>query len=356
MVPAVFPPTTVTQPTVSFELFPPRRPELDEVIWQRVLRMAAAGPDFFSVTYGASGTSRLASAELVRRLITEAGVRPIAHLTCVGATRDELAGMVRSLLDAGVRDFLALRGDPPVGEQVWRPTAGGLDRASDLVALIREIQAEHLGRPCETGRSTTEPPSVVALDLGARAADSVSVSVATYPSGAAHGRTAELAALREKQDAGADFAITQVFYDAEAYASLVADARDVGIELPILPGIIPMTDARRLQRLAGLSGVEVPRSLQALLSVEDDAERLRRGIDATVALIDRVLAVGAPGIHLYTFNQDRPALDVVEHLRDRGLRNPALSRAQPGCAAMPTGSAPLPRATPGATVLSPVAR
>jgi len=325
-------------PTVSFELYPPRRAELVETVWQRVLRMADAGPDFFSVTYGASGSSRTASAELVHRLLAETGVPPIAHLTCVGATREELADRVRGLLDAGVRDFLALRGDPPAGETEWVPCAGGLSRASDLVRLIREVEYERLGAPRpDGGRETTaEPPSVVAQDLGIAPADVVSVAVAAYPAGASHTREAELAALHEKQDSGADFAITQVFFDPAAYASLVVDAREAGIHIPILPGVIPMTDPGRLHRLAELTGVPVPPSLDALLAVEDDAERVRRGIDATLTLIDGVLTAGAPGLHLYTFNQDRPALDVLEHLRASGLRNPAIARPE---AALPAAAA-----------------
>ncbi|WP_193312804.1 methylenetetrahydrofolate reductase [Georgenia subflava] len=315
-----------THPTVSFELFPPRRPELDETIWQRVLRMAEAGPDFFSVTYGASGSSRSASAELVRRVLAETAVPPIAHLTCVGATREELADHVRTLLDHGVRDFLALRGDPPAGQRDWAPPEGGLSRSSELVALIRDVETERLGAASPDGgrEATSEPPSVVAQELGVSPADVVSVAVAAYPAGRSHTREAELAALREKQDAGADFAITQVFFDAEAYASLVTDARAVGVHIPILPGIIPLTDRGRLHRLSDLTGVPVPTTIDALLAVDDEAERLRRGIDATLALIDRVLAVGAPGLHLYTFNHDRPALDVLDHLRARGIRNPAI--------------------------------
>jgi methylenetetrahydrofolate reductase (NADPH) len=312
--------STATHPTVSFELFPPRRPELDEAVWQRVLRMAEAGPDFFSVTYSTPEAARAASAELLRRLLAETRIPPIAHLTCVAATREQIAARVRRLLDAGVRDFLALRGDPPPGETTWCPPPGGLSRSSELVALIREVEAE-----CrEAGGLRPAAPSVVAQELGVSPADAVSVAVAAYPSGQSHTRTSEIAALREKQDAGADFAITQVFYDAEAYASLVADGRAAGVHIPVLPGILPLTDRRRLHRLEELSDVPVPVTLDALLDTDDDAERLRRGIDATLALIDRVLAVGAPGMHLYTFNRDRPALDVIEHLRARGIRNPAL--------------------------------
>ncbi|WP_341359782.1 methylenetetrahydrofolate reductase [Georgenia sp. M64] len=317
-----------TRPTVSFELYPPRRPELGEVVWQRILRLAEAAPDFFSVTYGASGSSRDASERLVRRILDETGVPVIAHLTCVGTTREELGALVRRLLGLGVRDFLALRGDPPAGQSVWAPAAGGLARSSELVGLIRQVEAEELGAPrADGGREagvTAAGPSPVARELGVDPADVVSVAVAAYPCGRSHTREAELAALREKQAAGADFAITQVFYDVDSYASLVADARAAGVLIPILPGIIPLTDPGRLARLGELTGVDVPPALTALLAVDDEAERLRRGVAATVDLVEGALAAGAPGLHLYTFNRDRPALDVLEALRERGVNNPAL--------------------------------
>jgi methylenetetrahydrofolate reductase (NADPH) len=273
--------------------------------------MADAGPDFFTVTYGASGSARASSDGIVHRLLAETDVPVVAHLTCVGATRAELAARVRSLLDAGVRDFLALRGDPPAGQTRWVPDPGGVAGSADLVRLIREVQA-------------AQP-----------AAGRVTVAVAAYPAGRNSG-AGEIAALLEKQKAGADYAITQVFYDAEDYASLVRDARAAGVTLPIVPGILPMTERRRLARLEELTSVAVPLSLDALLDVRDDAVRLRRGIDATLALIDRVLAVGAPGLHLYTFNRDFPALDVLAHLRARGVLNPALV----GSGATPASAAP----------------
>ena len=297
-------------PTVSFELFPPRGTESDDAVWARISRMAEAGPDFFTVTYGASGSARASSDGIVHRLLAETDVPVVAHLTCAGATRGELAARVRSLLDAGVRDFLALRGDPPAGQTEWVAAPGGVAGSVALVRLIREVQSAHPDAP------------------------DVTVAVAAYPSGRNSG-PGEIAALLEKQAAGADYAVTQVFYDAEDYATLVRDARAAGITLPIVPGILPMTERRRLARLEELTGVPVPLSLDALLDVRDDAVRLRRGLDATLALIDRVLAVGAPGLHLYTFNRDRPALDVLAHLRARGVLNPALvsSGATPASAA-----------------------
>lgn len=281
------------RPTVSFELYPPRTPAGAAAAWETVERLADAAPDFFSVTYGASGSSRDASREVVRRILAETTVTPIAHLTCVDATREELRRLVGELVDEGVRDFLALRGDPPAGQPRWVPQPGGLNRASELVALIREVEQERLGG---TG---------------------LSIAVAAYPAGASHTRAQDVASLVEKQEAGADFAITQVFYDASAYVDLVVEARAAAVHLPVVAGIIPMTDPRRLARLAELTGVPVPAALveQLTAAVDDDDERHRVGVAATVRLVEEVVAAGAPGLHVFTFNQHRPALDVVERLR-----------------------------------------
>ncbi len=281
------------RPTVSFELYPPRTPAREAAVWDSVERLAASGADFFSVTYGASGSSRGASRALVRRILTETTVAPIAHLTCVGATREELAQLVGELIDDGVRDFLALRGDPPAGATTWVPQPGGLNRASELVALIRQVERERLG-----------------------SAGGLSVAVAAYPAGSAYSREQDVAALLEKQAAGADFAITQVFYDVAAYVALVEQARAAGVALPVVAGLIPATDPARLVRLAELTGVPAPDQLLTdLAAAADDDERHRIGIEATVRLVEDVVAAGAPGLHLYTFNQHRPALDVVERLR-----------------------------------------
>jgi len=278
------------RPTVSFELYPPRTPAGAAAAWETVERLTAAGPDFFSVTYGASGSARDASREVVRRILTRTPVTPIAHLTCVGATREELRGLVGELVDDGVRDFLALRGDPPEGHPPAVP--GGLSRSSELVALIRDVERERLG------------------------GHGLSVAVAAYPAGTSHTRAQDVAALLEKQEAGADYAITQVFYDPAAYADLVSEARAAGVHLPVVAGIIPLTEPRRLTRLADLTGVPVPgHVLDLLASAHDDEERHRLGVEATVRLAEEVLVAGAPGLHVFTFNQHRPALDVVERLR-----------------------------------------
>ncbi len=280
----------VGRPTVSFEIFPPRTPAAVETLWETVQRLGEVAPDYISVTYGASGSTRDSSRELVRRILGETPITAVAHLTCVGATRAEAATLVREFLAEGVQDILALRGDPPKGRSDWEPPTGGLSYASDLVALIREIEAE-----------------------GALP-DPLSISVAAYPGGTASPtRPQDVAALLAKQEAGADFAITQLFYDPAAYAGLVHEARAAGVHIPIVPGILPMTDPGRLTRLAGLTGVTPPADLMArLAATEDTDERHRIGIGATVDLAHAVLDAGAPGLHIYTFNTYRAALDLLE--------------------------------------------
>lgn len=281
-------------PTISFELYPPRRTSAVPAAWECIERLAATGPAFFSVTSGSSPAKRRATRDLIQQIRARTGVPVVAHLTCIGSTRDELIAHVRELLDDGVRDVLALRGDPPA-EGRWEPRPGEPGRAAELVALIREVAAAH-------------------LDPG----DSVSVAVAAYPCGSARSREQELAALAEKAEAGADYAITQLFYEPEAYLDLLTDARAAGIRLPLLPGVIPFTDPGRLRRLADLTGVPVPPRLAELLAVADPAERHRRGVAATVDLAGAVIEAGAPGAHLYTFNRPEPALDVLTGLRARG--------------------------------------
>src|SRR5690625_5189962 len=181
------------RPTVSFELYPPRYPASAAAAWETVERLAAAGPDFFSVTYRASGSARGASREVVRRILAETDVPPIAHLTCVAASREELTHLVGELIDDGVRDLLALRGDPPGGQTGWVTQPAGLNRAAELVALMRLAERARLAR---TG--------------------DVSIAAAASPAGTSHSPGQDVAARRNNQEAGADFAVNQVFYDVAA--------------------------------------------------------------------------------------------------------------------------------------------
>lgn len=300
--PAAPPRAPADRPTLSFELFPPRDIDNAPRTWETVRALEATHPDFVSVTYGASGRTRTTSRALVSRILRETTLTPIAHLTCVGTSRDEVATIVGEFLDEGVRSFLALRGDPPSGAESWQPHPDGLPTAAGLVELLRRIEADRCATsPAQAVRARVKP---------------LSIAVAAFPRGnavAGSTRAQDIQALLDKQRAGADFAITQVFYDADAYLDLVAEARVAGVTIPIIPGLLATTDPARLLRTAELTGVPVPRELLELLgSADDEAERHRRGIRFAADLVAGVLDGGAPGIHLYTFNRHEAALDLLD--------------------------------------------
>lgn len=293
------------QPTISFELMPPRRPEAAPRFWETARRLVAVRPDFVSVTYGAAGTDRATSRAVISRLLEGTPVYPIAHLTCVGASSEDVSEVIGDFLDAGVRSFLALRGDPPVGDPDWSPASDAVASSIELVQLLRTVDAD---------RSAADPAT--ALRTATRP---LSIAVATFPDGnAAAGttRTQEVARLLDKQRAGADFAITQLFYEASSYAEFVDEARAAGVTLPILAGILPMTEPARLARVEELTGVARPARVVAALEAEEDpVARHALGVAYTADLAERVLDAGAPGLHLYTFNKADPALDVLGRLR-----------------------------------------
>ena len=302
-----------TGPSLSLELFPPRPGRHATQTWGALDRLLGAGPDFVSVTYrpafvitgdpsGAPGRAaapaarvrvvreRNPSEDVVAHVLATSAVPLMAHLTCIGYRKASVVEIVRAFLDMGVRRFLALRGDPPRGFAA-DDVVGELAHADDLVRVIREVEADY-------------------FDDGAR---HLQIAVAAYPAAADRGR--EIEVLAAKRAAGADLAITQVFYDVEDYLALARAADRAGVDLPILPGIIPLTDLRRLTRLEALSGVRVPEHLVRTLERSAGARTTAAGIDATLRLAAGVLDGGAPGVHLYTFNRTRPALDLVSQLR-----------------------------------------
>ena len=279
-------------PTLSYEFFPPRSDASADALWKTIALLAETDPDFASITYGASGATRHSSRGVVQRLAIEHTISPLAHLTCVDQSRAEVTGVIEEFMAEGVRDFLALRGDPPDGEPNWRQHPDGLMYAYQLVELIREVARTH-------------------------GIDNVSVGVTAFP--VAHAseqwRQQGLDVLKAKQDAGADFAVTQVFYDAEQWRALDRDAKAEGIGLPILPGIIPLLNAARANRLAQLTGVAAPAALVTALDTAADADVARVvGVTAAADLANELLESGAPGVHVYTFNKHEAALALVERL------------------------------------------
>lgn len=281
---------------VSYELYPPRNARPTSQAWAGIDRLLDSRPDYVSVTFGTSGTTPNASQSVLWHALKRSGRPVLAHLTCVGKTRAKLVGIVQDMMDLGVRDFLALRGDEAPEDEPGEAESGEFDRAFQLVQLIREVSADYLGDE-----------------------HAVSIAVAAYPAGSIQTRTDAVQALVQKQAAGADFAITQVFYQAQDYAELVQSATYQGVTIPIVPGIIPFTDVRRLQRLEGLTGVPVPEKIMTLANIADPAERILESLGATLDFVNDLIEANAPGIHFYTFNRPRPVLDLVEHLRSRGF-------------------------------------
>ena len=279
-------------PTLSYELFPPRSPAADETLTETMRILADTEPDFISITYGASGSTRSTSRTVVQRLAESHTIPPLAHLTCVDQSRAELTGVIEEYLAEGVRDFLALRGDPPQGQADWRPHPDGLLYASELVTLLREVASAH---------------GIGDLSIGVTAFPSQHVMPQWRQQG--------LDILRAKQDAGADFAITQVFYEVAQYTRLVADAQAEGIALPIIPEVMPLVSATRAHRAAQLTGVETPEALIAdLEAAEDDAAGRAAGVAHAATLSRDLLDAGAPGIHVITFNKHEAAMELVSQL------------------------------------------
>lgn len=295
-------------PTFSFELYPPRSGPAELELYRSLDHLVAAGPEFVSVTYGANGSTRGKSLRILRHLLNNTRVAPMAHLTCVGTTYAQAARTIRDFLDAGITSFLALRGDPPQGAAEGDDFLGDLGSAGELVQLIHSVQA---ARAPFTERPVPGFPGATRIAERER----VTIAVAAFPNGHARSRSIEqdLDTLLAKQAAGANLAITQLFFHADDYLGFVERARSAGVTLRILPGIMPVLSSRRLQRVLELSGESVPAGLERALQGAPDAEaQAAVGIEHATTLSTELLAGGAPGLHLYTFNHHEAVLAVLD--------------------------------------------
>ena len=277
----------MTVPTaVSFEVYPPRSPEKLPGLHESIKSLDSVAPEFISVTFGAGGSSTRDSLDVLSFIKDHTVAKPLAHLTCVGTTRTEAEGLIESFLDHGITQFLALRGDIPEGETEHR---GELHHAVDLVDLMKN------------GIPQSQPIERIA--------------VAAFPNGHPESSSLDqdIETLLAKQNAGATLAITQLFFYVEDYVKFVQRAIDAGVTIPILPGLMPITSPGRLARVLELTGERNPLELaQQLQLAEEPDERVSLGIEWCAGMIRELVDAGAPGIHLYAFNQHETVLSALE--------------------------------------------
>ncbi|MEQ8766265.1 MAG: methylenetetrahydrofolate reductase [NAD(P)H] [Planctomycetota bacterium] len=275
-------------PVFSFEFFPPKSDQGVETLFETIRELHALSPSFVSVTYGAGGSTRERTIELVGRIKREIGLEAMAHLTCVGHSRDEIGEILDRLAAAGIENVLALRGDPPKGESEFQPHPDGFAYASELVGYIRE--GSH------------------GFCLGG----------AAYPEGhvEAVSRDVDLDNLMRKVEAGVDFLVTQLFFDNTDYFEFVERVRALGVSLPIVPGIMPVTNVGQIERFTKMCGASIPPALRKVLEpVRDDEEAVvQTGIDYATEQCQGLLDGGAPGIHFYTLNRSPATRRIFENL------------------------------------------
>ena len=271
---------------ISFEFYPPKTDEQRMQLDRSVLRFKAHDPQFMSVTFGAGGSTLSHTPETVQRLRSEHGVSGVPHISCVGGSREEIRSLLKLYRALGCDRVVALRGDIPSG----MARSGDLRYANELVALIRNEHGDHFH-----------------------------IEVAAYPETHPQAEDAliDLRNFKTKVDAGADGAITQYFYNADAYFRFVDDVRAAGIEVPIVPGIMPISNFSQLRRFSEACGAEIPRWIgQRMRAYGDDADSIRSFAAEVVAkMCQRLIAGGAPSLHFYTLNLSKPTLSVLAQLR-----------------------------------------
>ena len=275
-------------PSFSFELFPPKTDEGEQALWETVRALQSLEPTFVSVTYGAGGSTQDRTVRITGEIARQTSLRPVGHLTCVGAGRAELRDVIAQYAGEEVNTILALRGDPPQGPGTpWTAHPDGLSNATDLVTLIASM-------------------------------GDFSIGVAAFPEGhpESPSREHDAQVLRMKQDAGADFAITQLFFRVEDYLRLRDLAAAAGCTMPIVPGIMPVTNVAQIERFAMMSGAAFPDELaQRFRAVDGDNDAVAElGVEVATQMCETLLESGAPGLHFYTLNRSRSTMAVYAAL------------------------------------------
>jgi methylenetetrahydrofolate reductase (NADPH) len=276
------------EPTFSFEFFPPKTAAGEENFERALQELAPLDPSFVSVTYGAGGTTREKTVQTVRHIKEDHGLEAMAHFTCVGATTEELRVTLEEIRETGIENVLALRGDPPRGQEQWTASEGGLEYSHQLVALLREDYDFSIAAACfpETHIHATSPED-------------------------------DLRYLKEKVDAGVDYLITQLFFDNELYFDFVERARAIGITVPIIPGVMPITGYGQISKITNLCGATMPEHVLAELDArQDDPEAVAEfGVSYATMQCADLLAKGAPGIHFCTLNRSPATRAILSALR-----------------------------------------
>jgi len=275
------------KPAFSFEFFPPKDNDGFDKLFETIDNLKPLNPAFVSVTYGAGGSTRSKTIDLVGRIKKEIGLESMAHLTCVGHNSDEILNVLECIQKQNVDNVLALRGDPPAGEINFTKPNNGFGYAVELVQFI-----------CERF--------------------SFCIGVAGYPEGhpESSNREEDLFHLKKKVLAGASFIVTQLFFDNKYYFDFVASLRKIGVDVPVIPGIMPIVNLKQIKRFTKMCGATIPHDLMVRLEeVQDDPESVCQiGIDHAANQCRKLLMHGAPGIHFYTLNRSRATLSVLERL------------------------------------------
>ena len=276
--------------TYSFEFFPPKDSEGEARLWSAIEGLESIAPDFISVTYGAGGSTRDRTIRITSEITARTNIPTVAHLTCVGSTREELIEILGKYRAAGISSILALRGDPVGGPRApWQVTPGGFNHADQLVSLAREI-------------------------------GSFTIGVAAFPDGhpaSAVGLDYDIEVLLNKERAGASFATTQFFFEVEKWSALVEKLAAKGSSMPIIPGILPVTNVKQLNRMSELSGTPIPTDIaEAFAAVEDNPDDVRKlGVEIATKLCRDLIAAGAPGLHFYTMNTSSATREIFEAIK-----------------------------------------
>lgn len=277
------------RPVVSMEFFPPKTDEGERKFFEKTVpNLARLRPDYCSVTYGAGGTTRQKTLQIVDRIQREHGLVALAHLTCVGSTREQIREVAEQAKGMGIRNILALRGDPPADAAAWTKPEGGFGFAHELVTYLRQ-----LGGFC--------------------------VGVAGFPEGhvaCREGKQVDWDRLKAKIDCGADFVVTQLFFDNRHYFKFRDYLQNAGVRVPLVPGIIPILSGHQIRKFTALCGAELPPPILQRLDElgEDDAAVAEFGIEHASRQCAELLAAGAPGVHFYTLNRARSTTRILQNL------------------------------------------